>query len=212
MLSSSFAAAHYLTLNPLAPGKKALVIGHAGIEEELHLAGIPFISGASFNNQKVELGPGKMVHHDKDVGAVVVGVDTDINYYKIQYAQLCISENKGCKFIATNLDAVAHLTAEQEWACAGATVGAIRGCTGIEPILVGKPSSLLIDYITNKCGVSRDNICMVGDRLDTDVVFGRENGLKTVLTLSGVTTEEKLFHEDNKIIPNFYVDSIADLV
>ena len=61
------------------------------------------------------LGPGVKVDHDHDVGAVIVGFDQNINYYKIQYAQLCINENPGCKFIATNLDAVTHLTDEQEW-------------------------------------------------------------------------------------------------
>lgn len=45
--------------------------------------------------------------------AVVVGFDRNINYYKIQYAQLCINENPGCEFIATNTDAVTHLTDAQ---------------------------------------------------------------------------------------------------
>jgi ribonucleotide monophosphatase NagD (HAD superfamily) len=40
------------------------------------------------------------------VGAVIVGFDRNINYHKIQTAQLCINENPGCQFIATNLDAV----------------------------------------------------------------------------------------------------------
>ena len=51
---------------------------------------------------------------------------------------------------------------------------------------------------------------MVGDRLDTDVLFGSDNGLQTVLTLSGVTDEETLLSEKNKIRPEYYVDSIAD--
>jgi phosphoglycolate phosphatase len=58
--------------------------------------------------------------------AVVVGFDRHINYYKIQYAQLCINENPGCEFIATNLDAVTHLTDAQEWAGNGSMVGAIK--------------------------------------------------------------------------------------
>jgi len=62
-----------------------------------------------------------------------------VNYYKIQYAQLCINENKDCEFIATNLDAVTHLTDAQEWAGNGSMVGAIKGCTGVEPTVVGKP-------------------------------------------------------------------------
>lgn len=35
--------------------------------------------------------------------AQVVGFDRNINYYKIQMATLCIRENPGCLFIATNL-------------------------------------------------------------------------------------------------------------
>lgn len=38
----------------------------------------------------------------QQVAAVVVGFDRNINYYKIQYATLCIRENPGCRFIATN--------------------------------------------------------------------------------------------------------------
>ena len=53
------------------------------------------------------------MHHDPDVAAVVVGFDRYINYYKIQYATLCIYENPGCQFIATNTDAVTHLTDAQ---------------------------------------------------------------------------------------------------
>jgi phosphoglycolate/pyridoxal phosphate phosphatase family enzyme len=144
------------------------------------------------------------------VGAVIVGFDSKINYYKIQYAQLCINENPGCKFIATNLDAVTHLTDAQEWAGNGAMVGAIKGCTGQEPIVVGKPAPLMIDYIVKKYNVDRSRIAMVGDRLDTDMVFGLDNGLQTVLTLSGVTSEEKLLSAENKIRPDQYVSSIAD--
>ena len=33
---------------------------------------------------------------------MVVGFDRNINYYKIQMATLCIRENPGCMFIATN--------------------------------------------------------------------------------------------------------------
>ena len=58
---------------------------------------------------------------------MIVGFDRRINYHKIQTATLCIRENPGCHFIATNLDAVTHLTDAQEWAGNGAMVGAIKG-------------------------------------------------------------------------------------
>ena len=62
---------------------------------------------------------------------MVVGFDRHLNYYKIQYATLCISENPGCHFIATNLDAKTHLTDAQEWAGNGSMVGAIKGAPRI---------------------------------------------------------------------------------
>jgi phosphoglycolate phosphatase len=70
------------------------------------------------------MGKGDKMVVDPDVGAVVVGFDRNINYYKIQYATLCIRELPGCQFIATNLDAVTHLTDAQEWAGNGAMVRA----------------------------------------------------------------------------------------
>jgi 4-nitrophenyl phosphatase/phosphoglycolate phosphatase len=109
---------------------------------------------------------------------------------------------------ATNLDAVTHLTDAQEWAGNGSMVGAIKGCTGQEPLVVGKPSPLMIDYLENKYGMDRSRICMVGDRLDTDVLFGTDNGLKSLLVLSGVTSEEKLLSPENSITPDFYADTI----
>jgi 4-nitrophenyl phosphatase/phosphoglycolate phosphatase len=51
---------------------------------------------------------------------------------------------------------------------------------------------------------------MVGDRLDTDMLFGQNNGLQTVLTLSGVTSLDKLMSPENRIRPDQYVESIAD--
>eukprot|EP00611_Tribonema_gayanum_P027658 TRINITY_DN6908_c0_g1_i1.p1 TRINITY_DN6908_c0_g1~~TRINITY_DN6908_c0_g1_i1.p1 ORF type:complete len:359 (-),score=122.68 TRINITY_DN6908_c0_g1_i1:477-1553(-) len=211
IFSSSFAAAAYLEQTKFKDtGKKVYIIGEVGIQEELDLIGVPHIGGPADAGKVVELKPGYALPHDHDVGAVVVGFDRHVNYYKIQYAQLCINENPGCEFIATNLDAVTHLTDAQEWAGNGSMVGAIKGCTGQEPNVVGKPSPLMIDYMVDKFGVQRNRICMVGDRLDTDVLFGSNNGLMSCLVLSGVTSEAKLLSEENKINPDVYCDSIND--
>jgi len=211
IFSSSFAAAAYLEQTKFKEtGKKVYVIGEVGIVEELNLIGVPNIGGPDDNGKVPDMGPGGKLEHDHDVGAVIVGFDRNINYFKIQTAQLCINENQGCEFIATNLDAVTHLTDAQEWAGNGSMVGAIKGCTGREPTVVGKPSPLMIDYLCDKLGLEKGRICMVGDRLDTDILFGTDNGLRSILVLSGVTTEEKLLSEENKITPDFYCDSIVD--
>ena len=146
------------------------------------------------------------------VGAVVVGFDRYINYYKIQYATLCIRENPGCLFIATNRDAVTHLTDAQEWAGNGSMVGAIVGSTKREPHVVGKPSDFMLRNIADQFGLKREQICMVGDRLDTDILFGQNGGLTTCLVLSGVTTEEQLLSPQNEVHPDFYMGQLSDLM
>ncbi|BBH00612.1 2-phosphoglycolate phosphatase 2 [Prunus dulcis] len=182
IFSSSFAAAMYLQLINFPQHKKVYVIGEQGILEELQLAGFTALGGP--------------------VGAVVVGLDQYINYYKLQYGTLCIRENPGCLFIATNRDAVGHMTDLQEWPGAGCMVAAICGSTQKEPIVVGKPS---------KFDVSCSKMCMVGDRLDTDILFGQNAGCRTLLVLSGVTTESVLQDPSNKTQPEYYTSKVSDM-
>jgi len=208
--SSSYAAAAYL--ESINFSKKVYVIGEEGIQQELDLKGIQHIGGPSDGDKKVRLGPGEFMEHDKDVGAVVVGFDRNINYYKIQYATLCIRENPGCMFIATNRDAVTHLTDAQEWAGNGAMVGAIVGSTKREPTVVGKPSDFMLENIATTFKLQKEQICMVGDRLDTDIMFGKNGGLTTALVLSGVTDEETLLSPTNQIHPDYYMPQLSALL
>ncbi|XP_047308023.1 phosphoglycolate phosphatase 2 [Impatiens glandulifera] len=185
IFSSSFAAAMYLKVNHFPQDKKVYVIGEEGILEELELAGFTALGGPEDGKKTVQLKPGYLFEHENSVGAVVVGLDQYINYYKLQYATLCIRENPGCLFIATNRDAVGHMTDLQEWPGAGCMVAAVCGSTEKEPIVVGKPSTFLMDFLLKKFQIPTSRMCMVGDRLDTDIKFGQNAGCKTLLVLSG---------------------------
>lgn len=59
------------------------------------------------------------------------------------------------------------------------------GSTRREPILVGKPSEFMLADIAQSSRLKRHEMCMVGDRLDTDILFGKNGGLSTLLVLSG---------------------------
>ncbi|KAG6744475.1 hypothetical protein POTOM_051105 [Populus tomentosa] len=192
IFSSSFAAAMYLKVNNFPQEKKVYVIGGEGILEELQLAGYTGLGGP--------------------VGAVVVGIDPSINYYKLQYGTLCIRENPGCLFIATNRDAVGHMTDLQEWPGAGCMVAAMCGSTEREPIVVGKPSTFIMDFLLQKFHINTSKMCMVGDRLDTDILFGQNAGCKTLLVLSGVTTQTTLQDPSNSVQPDYYTSQVSDLL
>ncbi|KAK9082749.1 hypothetical protein Scep_029220 [Stephania cephalantha] len=212
IFASSFAAAAYLQSIEFPKEKKVYVIGEDGILKELELAGFQYLGGPEDGGKKIELKPGFLMEHDESVGAVVVGFDRYFNYYKIQYGTLCIRENPGCLFIATNRDAVTHLTDAQEWAGGGSMVGALIGSTQREPHVVGKPSTFMMDYLAKKFNILKSQICMVGDRLDTDILFGQNGGCKTLLVLSGVTTLPMLQNPNNSIQPDFYTNKISDFL
>lgn len=57
---------------------------------------------------------------------------------------------------------------------------------------------------------SRKKIAMVGDRLYTDVAFGKNCGFVSVLVLSGETTSDML--PSSKIKPDYVFDKVKDIV
>uniref|UniRef100_A0ACD5YJC0 Uncharacterized protein n=3 Tax=Avena sativa TaxID=4498 RepID=A0ACD5YJC0_AVESA len=150
IFTSSFAAAMFLKLNNFSPEKKVYVVGEDGILEELKLAGFECFGGPEDGKKNIMLEANFYFDHDKSVGAVIVGLDQYFNYYKMQYASLCIRENPGCLFIATNRDPTGHMTPAQEWPGAGTMVAAVSCSVQKEPIVVGKPSSFLMDFLLKR--------------------------------------------------------------
>eukprot|EP00911_Craspedida_sp_UC1_P000142 UC1_evm1s114 len=191
--------------------KKVYVVGEQGIIDELAAVGIESVGGPAHADRRVTMEAGEEPRVDPDIGAVCVGFDRNLNYYKIQYAQRCV-RHLGAEFVATNRDPISPLTKGHEWAGGGSMVGALVGCLEREPIVAGKPSSVLIDYIL-AMGHSPEECLMVGDRLNTDILFGVQNSLQTLLVLSGVTKREHL-QDLRKLpaVPDFVCETIAGLM
>lgn len=85
--------------------------------------------------------------------------------------------------------------------------------------IIGKPSRFMFDCVSREYNIDPQRTVMVGDRLDTDILLGVTCGLKTILTLTGVSTlgdvkshQESGCEEKRNMVPDFYVDSIADLL
>ena len=49
-------------------------------------------------------------------------------------------------------------------------------------------------------------------RLGTDILFGRQNGLKTLLVMTGVTQQAGLERASQEQTPDYYCQSIADIL
>ena len=80
----------------------------------------------------------------------------------------------------------------------------------------GKPDSQMFMYayegLTEEYGfIDKNDILMVGDTLETDILGGNKFGVKTMLVLSGNTTEENVRENihSSGIIPDFICNSIV---
>lgn len=101
----------------------------------------------------------------------------------------------------------------------GSLTAAVETASGRKALVVGKPNTYMFDCIVERFGVDPSRTLMVGDRLETDILFGKNCGLATILTLTGVSRLEEAqayMASDNAaakdLVPNYYVDSIADLI
>lgn len=54
-------------------------------------------------------------------------------------------------------------------------------------MVVGKPNPLLIRQLMEQNSLTASSTLMVGDRLDTDIMFGNGGGISTALVLTGVS-------------------------
>lgn len=53
---------------------------------------------------------------------------------------------------------------------------------------------------------------MIGDRLNTDIQFGKNGGLATLLVLTGITKEAEITGPNaSPIVPDYVTKSLGDL-
>ena len=127
---------------------------------------------------------------EKNVSDVLVGFDKDFNFTKLLRASSYIKA--GANFIGSNEDAELPLNRDDLLIPGtGCIIASVKFGTKKEPTIVGKPSRLAFDLISELTGGTKPEECaMFGDRLDTDIQFGKNCGLKTVLTLTGKSQDK----------------------
>ncbi|ETN79001.1 phosphoglycolate/pyridoxal phosphate phosphatase family protein [Necator americanus] len=200
--------------------KKVYLIGAQGVRDEMDDLGVQYF-GHGPEPQDNSDGSAFMFdieleEEPSNVGAVVVGYEKHFNYHKLMKAANYLQQPH-CLFVATNEDETCpgpnpHIITPD----AGPLVAAVRCASGREPITVGKPNTPAFDFIRRRWNIDPERTMMVGDRTNTDVKFGRDHGLKTLLVLSGCHQLEDVM--DNRMndrfdmVPDYYTTCIGALV
>ncbi|MGY1667396.1 HAD-IIA family hydrolase [Geodermatophilus sp. SYSU D00696] len=164
VITSSQAAASVVAAL-LGAGVRVLPVGGPGVAAALRAAGLTVVERA-----------------EDDPAAVVQGYGREVGW--AQLSEAVVAVRRGARHVATNADATIP-SPRGPLPGNGAMVGVVRGVTGVEPMVTGKPDPAMHAECVRRTGARRPLV--VGDRLDTDIEGSHRAGAASLLVLSGVT-------------------------
>jgi len=184
VVTSSLAAANLLSQR-FPSGTPIFVIGENGLRQAVLEKGFELLE----------------VEQAENAQAVLMGIDRQINFQKLAEATLLV--RRGVPFYASNPDKT-FPTPRGEIPGAGSWYSIVVTASGVEPIVAGKPGTAMMELALERLGLARENVLVVGDRIETDILAGQAVGCPCALVLSGVSTRA----EGENISPK--IDLIAE--
>ncbi len=178
-------------LNRHRGGKRVYLVGTDELKEDFQRRGIPLV-GAEV----------------KSCDIVVSSFDTSLTYEKL---------NAACRFVRGGAE---YLSTHPDFNCptedgfipdSGAIAAFVTASTGKTPTYFGKPYHETIEMIEEMSGISRDEMCIFGDRLYTDIALGKKHGVCSVLVLTGETTKGDVEAAADADKPDYVFASLADV-
>ncbi|TQS71846.1 TIGR01457 family HAD-type hydrolase [Ornithinibacillus gellani] len=185
VVTTSLATANYIKKNN--ENARCYVIGEKGIMSALQENGFTLT--------------------DENPDYVIVGIDREISYEK--YAKAVLAVRAGATFISTNGD-VAIPTERGLLPGNGALTSVVTVSTGVEPLFIGKPESIIMEEALSILGLSKEETLMVGDNYHTDICAGINAGIDTLMVFTGVTPFEALPNLD--VQPTYHVQRLQEWI
>ena len=188
-MTSSQATAFYLHKHH--EGQKLYVCGTESLKAELRREGFTVTTNID------------------EVECIVMGFDTELTFQKLHDVSYMLLTRPDLPYIATNPDYVCPTEFGSVPDC-GSVCDMIYNATKKRPVVIGKPSPLRPQLAMEKLGVSKEETCVVGDRIYTDVKSGLNAGITGILVLSGETTREILAESPDK--PHLVLEDASEIL
>ncbi len=186
MFSSATAAIGYLTSKQR--GKRVHLLATDAVKERFQAAGVCL--------------------DEENPDICLMAYDTTLDFAKIKAFNESL--HKDTLYMITHGDIVCP-TKGISMPDVGSFIKMFEATSGRLPqIVCGKPDAIMVEELERLTGVSREEMCMVGDRLYTDIRFGNHNGIPTICVLSGEATKEDLATSPD--IPDLILDTFNDIV
>ncbi len=145
---------------------------------------------------------------DTTADILVSSFDTTLTYENLTIA--CDIVRHGGEFFSTHPDY--NCPTETGFIPdSGAICAAITASTGRLPRYFGKPYSETAELILERTGFEKNDVCVFGDRLYTDIALGKKSGMTSVLVLTGEATVEDVDNANESDRPDFVYESLLQV-
>lgn len=183
-----------------------LLLPNEIVEDFLKKNKIRSFDGLISDDFKNELVMKSFVYDEKNPQLIIIGFDIDLSYKKIE--RIINHINNGKKFILTHNDPLCPYKNGKEIPDAGLIVNLVSEATKKEPYKIfGKPYISTIEYIIKKYGYVKNDILIIGDRLNTDIKMANEAGISSIW----ITNGENPHREIEEYKPTARISSINNL-
>jgi 4-nitrophenyl phosphatase len=94
----------------------------------------------------------------------------------------------------------------------GALTAMIAYAANVRPVFCGKPEKLFFDELCHRLGVAPGRCVLIGDNLESDIAGAKGVGMKTILTLGGVSSREDVERLPPAARPDWIIDDLTKLL
>lgn len=169
VITSASAAADYA--KRMHPDASAFVIGEHGLRSALAEAGVAM--------------PGEdEMSRGAPVNLVVQGLDRGMTYAQLTAALGYLLA--GADYLLTNPDRRLPVAGGGFMPGAGSLGALLETASDVAPVIIGKPSGIMMQYALGLAGVDASEAWVIGDNPHTDLAAGLAAGCPTVLVLTGI--------------------------
>ena len=172
------------------PGRTVYLLGTEDLRNEFREAGIRLVDETA-----------------ETADIAVLSFDLGLTYEKLFH--FCRFVRDGSVYLATHPDP--NCPSERgPLPDAGAFAALVEVSTGRRPMVFGKPESPAADMICEFTNLSKKDICVIGDRLLTDIGIGARNGMTSILVETGADTQKEALGLPPELRPTFIFPSLYE--
>lgn len=141
------------------------------------------------------------------ISVLLLGYDTELNYRKLE--DCCILLGRGVDYIATHPDLVCPTWYGSAPDC-GSVIEMLYTAAHRRPKIIGKPQPEMVYLALERAGLQKEDACLIGDRVYTDIACGVNAGIDTVFVLSGEGVPEDI--EKYHVQPTWVLQNIREVL